>query len=91
LRNSLLRKSFGLLLLHSSEFWFSSLLFPFIVREGSFATPQQLAPTVCVSLQEETQNFHKKRTTANSTRGASSSLDEELNPSTILTQGEELP
>jgi hypothetical protein len=32
----------------------------------------------------------KKRTTANSTRGASSSLDE-LNPSTLLTQGEELP
>jgi hypothetical protein len=33
----------------------------------------------------------KKRTTANSTRGASSSLDKELNPSTLLTQGEELP
>jgi small-conductance mechanosensitive channel len=33
----------------------------------------------------------KKRTTANSTRGASSSLDDELNPSTLLTQGEELP
>jgi hypothetical protein len=33
----------------------------------------------------------KKRTTANSTRGASSSVDEELNPSTLLTQGEELP
>jgi hypothetical protein len=45
-----LRKSFGLLLLHSSEFWFSSLLFPLIVREGSFATPQQLAPTICVCL-----------------------------------------
>jgi hypothetical protein len=33
----------------------------------------------------------KKRTTANSTKGASSSLDEELNPSTFLTQGEALP
>jgi hypothetical protein len=33
----------------------------------------------------------KKRTTANSTRGASSSLDEELNPSTLLNKGEELP
>jgi hypothetical protein len=33
----------------------------------------------------------KKRTTANSTKGASSSLDEELNPSTLLTQGEALP
>jgi hypothetical protein len=33
----------------------------------------------------------KKRTTANSTKGASSSLDEELNPSTLLTQGEEFP
>jgi hypothetical protein len=33
----------------------------------------------------------KNRTTANSTRGASSSLDEELNPSTLLTQREELP
>jgi hypothetical protein len=33
----------------------------------------------------------KKRTIANSTREASSSLDEELNPSTLLTQGEELP
>jgi hypothetical protein len=33
----------------------------------------------------------KKRTTANSTRGASSSLNEELNPSTLLTQGEVLP
>jgi hypothetical protein len=33
----------------------------------------------------------KKRTTANSTKGASSSLDEDLNPSTLLTQGEELP
>jgi hypothetical protein len=32
----------------------------------------------------------KKRTTANSTRGASSSIYEELNPSTLLTQGEEL-
>jgi hypothetical protein len=32
----------------------------------------------------------KKRTTANSTKGVSSSLDEELNPSTLLTQGEEL-
>jgi hypothetical protein len=32
----------------------------------------------------------RKRTTANSTRGASSSLDEELNPSTLLTQGEEV-
>jgi hypothetical protein len=32
----------------------------------------------------------KKRTTANSTRGASSSVDEELNPSSLLTQGEEL-
>jgi hypothetical protein len=30
----------------------------------------------------------KNRTTANSARGASSSLDEELNPSTLLTQGE---
>jgi hypothetical protein len=33
----------------------------------------------------------KKRTTIDSTRGASSSLDEELNPSTLLTQGEEPP
>jgi hypothetical protein len=33
----------------------------------------------------------KKRTTANSAKGASSSLDEELNPSTVLTQGEEFP
>jgi hypothetical protein len=33
----------------------------------------------------------KKRTTANSTRGASLSIDEELNPSTLLAQGEELP
>jgi hypothetical protein len=33
----------------------------------------------------------KKRTTANSTKGVSSSLDEGLNPSTLLTQGEELP
>jgi hypothetical protein len=33
----------------------------------------------------------KKRTAANSTRGALSSLDEELNPSTLFTQGEELP
>jgi hypothetical protein len=33
----------------------------------------------------------KKITTTNSTRGASSSLDEELNPSTLLTQGEKLP
>jgi hypothetical protein len=33
----------------------------------------------------------KKRTTTNYTRGASSSLDEELNPSTLLTQGEEVP
>jgi hypothetical protein len=32
----------------------------------------------------------KKRTTTNSTKGASSSL-EELNPSSLLTQGEELP
>jgi hypothetical protein len=32
----------------------------------------------------------KKRTIANSTKGASSSLDEELNPSTLFTQGEEL-
>jgi hypothetical protein len=55
-----LRKSFGLLLLHSSEFWFSSLLFPLIVCEGSFATPQQLAPTICDWLKEETQNVHKE-------------------------------
>jgi flagellar motility protein MotE (MotC chaperone) len=33
----------------------------------------------------------KKRTTVNSTKGASSSHDEDLNPSTLLTQGEELP
>jgi flagellar motility protein MotE (MotC chaperone) len=33
----------------------------------------------------------KKRTTANSTKGASSSLDEEPNLSTLLTQGEALP
>jgi hypothetical protein len=33
----------------------------------------------------------KKRTTVNSSKGASSSLDEELNPSNFLTQGEELP
>jgi hypothetical protein len=33
----------------------------------------------------------KKRTTTNSSRGASSSLDEELNPSHLLTQGGELP
>jgi hypothetical protein len=33
----------------------------------------------------------KKRTTANFTKGDSSSLDEELNPSTLFTQGEELP
>jgi hypothetical protein len=32
----------------------------------------------------------KKRTTANSNRWASSSLDEELNPSNLLTQGEDL-
>jgi hypothetical protein len=32
-----------------------------------------------------------KRTTANSTKGVSSSRDEELNPSTLLTQGEALP
>jgi hypothetical protein len=36
-------------------------------------------------------SIRKKRSTANSTRGASSSLDEELNLSTLLTQGEELP
>jgi hypothetical protein len=36
----------GPLLLYSSEFWFSSLLFPFIVREGSFATPQQKVHTI---------------------------------------------
>jgi hypothetical protein len=35
--------------------------------------------------------IRKKRTTANSTRGALSSLDEELNPSTLLTKGEEVP
>jgi hypothetical protein len=33
----------------------------------------------------------KKRTTVNSTKGASSSHDEDLNPSTLLTKGEELP
>jgi hypothetical protein len=33
----------------------------------------------------------KKRTTANSTKGASSSMDEEPNLSTLLTQGEALP
>jgi hypothetical protein len=33
----------------------------------------------------------KERTTANSTKGVSSSLDEDLNPSTLLTQREELP
>jgi hypothetical protein len=33
----------------------------------------------------------KKSTTVNSIKGASSSLNEELNPSTLLTQGEELP
>jgi hypothetical protein len=33
----------------------------------------------------------KKRTTANSTKGASSSMDEEPNLSTFLTQGEALP
>jgi hypothetical protein len=33
----------------------------------------------------------KKRTTANSSKGAFSSLDEELNLSNLLTQGEELP
>jgi hypothetical protein len=33
----------------------------------------------------------KKTTTANSTKGVSSSLDEDLNPSTLLTQGKELP
>jgi hypothetical protein len=33
----------------------------------------------------------KKRTTTNSTKGASSSLEEELNPSSLLTRGEELP
>jgi hypothetical protein len=33
----------------------------------------------------------KKRTTANSTKGVSLSLDKELNPSTLLTQGEKLP
>jgi small-conductance mechanosensitive channel len=32
-----------------------------------------------------------KRTTANSIRGTSSSLNEELNSSNLLTQGEELP
>jgi hypothetical protein len=33
----------------------------------------------------------KKRTTVNSSKGALSSLDEELNPSNLLTQGDELP
>jgi hypothetical protein len=33
----------------------------------------------------------KKRTTVNFSRGASSSLDEELNTSNLLTRGEELP
>jgi LmbE family N-acetylglucosaminyl deacetylase len=33
----------------------------------------------------------RKRTTTNSSKGASSSLEEELNPSNLLTQGEELP
>jgi hypothetical protein len=33
----------------------------------------------------------KKRTTANCTKGVQSSLDEDLNPSTLLTQGEVLP
>jgi hypothetical protein len=37
------------------------------------------------------KSTRKKRTTANSSKGASSSLDEELNPSNLLTQGEELP
>jgi hypothetical protein len=36
-------------------------------------------------------SIRKKRTTANSTKGASSSLDKEPNPSTLLTQGEALP
>jgi hypothetical protein len=36
-------------------------------------------------------SIRKKRTTANSTKGASSYLDKELNPSTLLTQGEALP
>jgi hypothetical protein len=36
-------------------------------------------------------SIRKKRTTANSIKGASSSLNEELNPSNLLTQREELP
>jgi hypothetical protein len=60
LRNSLLRKSFW-----SSSFAFVSVLVlksfvPFIVREGSFGTPQQLAPTTCVWLEVETQDVHKE-------------------------------
>jgi hypothetical protein len=48
-------------------------------------------PFVLCSSNKPRMSTRKKRTTANSTKGASSSLDEEPNLSTLLTQGEALP
>jgi hypothetical protein len=58
----------------------------------SFTIAQQLVPNVCVWLKQKIQNVRKKkRTTTNSSKVAPLSLEEELNPSNLLNQGEEVP
>jgi hypothetical protein len=74
-------------------FWFLSFSFLLLLVHDSFSYRHNIwrPPFVLGSSNKPRMSTRKKKTTANSTKGASSSLDEELNPSTLLTQGEALP
>jgi hypothetical protein len=74
-------------------FWFLSYCFLSLFVLGSFGYHHNnwRPPFVFGSSNKPRMSTRKKRTTANSTKGASSSLNEEPNLSTLLTQGEALP
>jgi hypothetical protein len=93
LKNQLLRKEFLAILCSVFWFWFLSLSFPSLFVCGIFGYHHNnwRPPFVFGSSIKPKMSTRKKRTTANSTKGASSSMDEEPNLSTLLTQGEALP
>jgi hypothetical protein len=92
LRNLLLSKELLSILCFVFWFWFLSFSFLSLFVHGSFSYHHNnwRQPFLFGSSNKPRMSTRKKRTTANSTKGASSSLDEESNLSTLLTQEQAL-
>jgi hypothetical protein len=93
LRNQLLSKELLAVLCSVFWFWFLSFSFPLLFVLGSFRYRHNnwRPPFVFGSSNKPRMSTRKKRTTANSTKEASSSMNKEPNLSALLTQGEALP